>query len=150
VIPHQHMPYLSTLETSHDNVLYKSTDTDTKALTTALENRHKNSKTAEHKIRLENVSISEPLQNRQHAQTPYLGQIWHASVGQWSMLTGLISCGSVYCLARAGKNYRNVTISTIFSHFLGSYVRPPLSVRAKFGSKQQTHGLRLHAIVGIF
>jgi len=38
---------------------------------------------------LETISIAEPLQNRQHVLTPYLGQIWHATVGQWCMLTGV-------------------------------------------------------------
>jgi len=40
--------------------------------------------------KLETVSIAEPLQNWQHVPTPYLGQIWHATAGQWSVLTGLI------------------------------------------------------------
>jgi len=37
---------------------------------------------------LETVSIADPLQIQQHVQAPYLGQIWNATVGQWSMLTG--------------------------------------------------------------
>jgi len=39
------------------------------------------------------VSITELLQNWQHAQTPYFGQIWHAKVGQLSMLKDFISSG---------------------------------------------------------
>jgi len=54
-------------------------------------------------FQLETVSMSEPLQNRHHVQTPYLDQIWHATVGQWSTLTGLISSGSVYCVANEEK-----------------------------------------------
>jgi len=34
--------------------------------------------------------------------TPYLDQTWHVTVVQWSTLTGLISSGSVYCVAHAG------------------------------------------------
>ena len=48
-------------------------------------------------IKLKTVSIAELLQNRQHVQTPYLGQIWHATVDQWSTFTGLISSGLMYC-----------------------------------------------------
>jgi len=36
------------------------------------------------------------------------------------MLTGLISSGSVYCVAHAEKNCRNLAISTKVSHFGGS------------------------------
>ena len=69
------------------------------------------------KCKLETVSIAKPLQNWQHVQTSYLGQIRHLTVGQWSMLTGSNLCGSVYCVAHAGqKNCRNVAISTKFSH----------------------------------
>ena len=68
-------------------------------------------------LQLETVSIAEQLQNRQHAQTPYLGQIWHATVGQRFMLTGLFSSWSVYCVAQVGKRCRNVAISTKLSHF---------------------------------
>jgi len=45
------------------------------------------------------ISITELLQNWQHTQTPYLGQIWHVTVGQWSMFTDLISSGLVYYVA---------------------------------------------------
>jgi len=41
-------------------------------------------------LKLETISIAKPMQNRQHAQAPYVGQIWHATGGQWSMLTRLI------------------------------------------------------------
>ena len=40
--------------------------------------------------------------------------------GQWSMLTGLVSYGWVYCVAHAKKNCRNLAISTKVSHFGGS------------------------------
>ena len=36
-------------------------------------------------LELETASIAEPLQNRQHAQTPYLGEIRHVTMGQWSI-----------------------------------------------------------------
>jgi len=54
------------------------------------------------------ISIAQPLQNRQHAQATYLGQIWHATVGQWYMLTGLMSSGSVHCVADAGKKTADI------------------------------------------
>jgi len=64
-------------------------------------------------------------------QTPYLVQIWHATVTQWSMLTRLISC-----VAHVGQKRHNAAISTKFSHFGGSCVHPPLPIQAKFGRKR--------------
>jgi len=84
--------------------------------------------------KLATVSIAELLQNRQHAQTPYLDQICHATVDQWSMLTGLISSGSVYCVTHAGKMPKCSQFLPNF-HIWGSCVHPPLPTR----------GLRLHA-----
>jgi len=41
------------------------------------------------------------------------------------MLTGLISSGSVYCVAHTGqKNYQSITILTKFSYFWPSPYRP--------------------------
>jgi len=91
------------------------------------------------------VKHAEPLQNRQHAQTPYvyLDQIWHAVVGQWSMLTGLMLSGSVYCVVDAGQKtqkYRN------FEQIFTSPLVPiPLYRSSHFGKRQYTHRLCLHA-----
>jgi len=48
---------------------------------------------------LETVNIVELLQNQQHSQTPYQGQIWHETVSEWSTRAGSISSGLVYCIA---------------------------------------------------
>jgi len=88
---------------------------------------------------LETVSIiAKLLQNRQHAQTHNLGQIWLATVGQWSMLTGLISSGSVYCVASAGKKPLNYHNFHIFLREVGSFCPSPLPIQGKFYRKQQT------------
>ena len=80
-------------------------------------------------MKLETVSIAEPMQNRQHAQTPstYLDQIWHATVGQceWSMLTGLMSSGSMFCVADARQKCRNEQFRPNFLHF-GCFCAHPL------------------------
>ena len=68
-------------------------------------------------------------------QTPYLDYIWHTTVGQWSMLTGLISSVSVYCVTNGGQKTaemlqcRNVTISTKFFTFGGCCAHPRLPIR---------------------
>ena len=50
--------------------------------------------------KLATINIAELLQNWQHVQTPYLDQIWHVTVGEWSILTP----GSYGCQPR--KLYR--------------------------------------------
>jgi len=78
-------------------------------------------------VTLETVNMNQPLQSRQHMQTPYLGQIWHVTVGKWSTLTGLISSGSVYCFTHAGKKHQNVAILTKLSQFPGLLCPQPFT-----------------------
>jgi len=113
------------------------------------------------KMTQETINIAKPLQNRQFAQTPYgyMGQIWHATVGQWSVLTGLMSSESEYCVANAGQktaeisqfrpSFHNFIWTHLLSHLLGTKknnfghmltfggggccTQPPLPIRAKFG-----------------
>ena len=50
----------------------------------------------------------------------YLGQIWHATVDQWSTFTSKNSSGSVYCVDPVRqKKHQNIAISTKCSHFGG-------------------------------
>jgi len=44
--------------------------------------------------KLETINRRAAAKPAAYTLTPYLGQIWHATVGQWSMLTSLISSGS--------------------------------------------------------
>ena len=86
---------------------------------------------------LETVSIAELLQNRQHAHTPYLGQIRHVTLGQWSMLRGLI----LYCVAHAGQETAEMLQfrSDFYIYFFweGSFcAHRPLPIQAKFDRKQ--------------
>jgi len=77
----------------------------------------------------------------------YLRWIRHGTVGQWSMLSGLISSGSVYCVARAGQ--KNVKISQFRPtfHILWRILWPShYTIQANFGKRQQTHRLHLHTI----
>jgi len=86
----------------------------------------------------------------------YLDQISHATVGRWSMLTGLISSG-LTCCPCGQRHRRNVTILTKFSYFMGAVVPipftthtracvcVPLPMRAKFGVLKQTCGLCFRA-----
>jgi len=59
------------------------------------------------KFQLETTSIAEPLQNRQHAKSPYLCQIWHAVVYAYRL--SLIWTGVLYlpCGAKKLPKYRN-------------------------------------------
>jgi len=78
------------------------------------------------------ISIAEPLQNWQHAQSPYLGQIWHATVGQWSMLIDLLASGSVYCVAHVGQKTAEMSqFRPIFSHYGGSCAHRCLPIRGQ-------------------
>ena len=61
------------------------------------------------------------IQNRQHAQPPYLGQVWRAIVCHRSMFTDLISSGTVYCVAHAGQK---TAISIKCLQFWGSTAHP--------------------------
>jgi len=65
------------------------------------------------------------------------------------MLTGLISHGSVHCVAHVGqKNSKTTKMSQFIPnlHILGgSCAHPPLLIWSKFDRKQQTHGLCLYA-----
>jgi len=82
------------------------------------------------KKELETISIAELLQNRQHVQTPYLDQIWHATVGQWSMLTGLISSVSLM-----RENCQNSAIlANFFLQFWELLGPSSLLIQAKFGT----------------
>jgi len=64
---------------------------------------------------LETVSIAKPLQNRQHAQIPCLGQIWHATIRHRNAYR--LNLDWCIVLPTHGQNQRNITFSTKFSIF---------------------------------
>jgi len=86
------------------------------------------------------------LQNRQHTQTLFWGQIRHSEVSKWFSFTGLISSGSVYCVTHAGQKLPKIfAFSTKFSHFGWLFCSSPCQSGPNFGERQETHGLHLHA-----
>jgi len=54
-----------------------------------------------------------------------MGQMWHAIVGWWSMLTGLMSSGSIYCVAGVGQKSQNIANGPYF-HISGGSCAYPL------------------------
>jgi len=63
---------------------------------------------------------------------PYLSRIWHATVGQWYMLTGLIPSGSVYIvsLMRDKKPLKYCNFDQNFTFWGDSCAHPPLPIRS--------------------
>jgi len=87
---------------------------------------------------LETVSTAKPLQNRQHARTPYLGQIWHAPQWDSGICLQAYTSGLVYCMAPWGRLFCHLpwTKKTQFRanfEFGCSCTQHPLLIKAKFG-----------------
>ena len=85
---------------------------------------------------VESASIAKPLQNWQHAQTPwaYLGEIWHAILGQWSLFTGL--CHLDWCTVSPMQG-KSIEMSQ-FLHFGEGWALIPIPFTSQSHIGQET------------
>ena len=79
-------------------------------------------------------------------KTAHWYQIRHATLGRWSrpIPTGLMSSGSVYCVAHAEQKLPKCP-NFDWIYIFGDCCTHPLPIQTEFGRKQWTKGVRSHA-----